>query len=236
MKIKSFFNVCFINQLFFFYSKAGKDKLHQLSSGMRRTMSLDAIIGPYLQGHWPKEPDAQCSPPRKDKSTQVSSKRGNKHLHFFQKNEWNAVKVFANHWNFRVCLLLVYLMNQWTIFNKTCQKVTVCKCIQFSMWRMGLCRVILLCSFVLFFFTQWKKLLKVLRVEGRECPVLAQLLHSVNCSHENSPWSQLTRPFLAAPILSAASAGSRRCSLAAHILHLLAVFQFLQLICSSVSV
>ncbi|XP_013869400.1 glucocorticoid-induced transcript 1 protein [Austrofundulus limnaeus] len=49
----------------------GKDKLHQLSSGMRRTMSLDAIIGPYLQGHWPKEPDAQCSPPRKDKSTQT---------------------------------------------------------------------------------------------------------------------------------------------------------------------
>ncbi|XP_047234077.1 protein FAM117A-like isoform X2 [Girardinichthys multiradiatus] len=50
---------------------AGKAKLNQLSSGMRRTMSLDAIIGPYLQGHWPKEPEAHCSPPCKDKSTQT---------------------------------------------------------------------------------------------------------------------------------------------------------------------
>uniref|UniRef100_A0A8D3E0M4 Cytochrome c oxidase subunit NDUFA4-like n=1 Tax=Scophthalmus maximus TaxID=52904 RepID=A0A8D3E0M4_SCOMX len=49
---------------------AGKDKLHQLSSGMRRTVSLDAIIGPYLQGHWPKEPEGQSS---KDKSTQTQS-------------------------------------------------------------------------------------------------------------------------------------------------------------------
>ncbi|XP_060950967.1 glucocorticoid-induced transcript 1 protein-like [Limanda limanda] len=45
--------------------------LHQLSSGMRRTMSLDAIIGPYLQGHWPKEPEGQSSPSCKDKSTQT---------------------------------------------------------------------------------------------------------------------------------------------------------------------
>lgn len=29
----------------------------------------------------------------------------------------------------------------------------------------------------------------------RECPVLAQLLHSVNHSHENSDWSQLMRLF-----------------------------------------
>ncbi|XP_054454866.1 protein FAM117A-like [Anoplopoma fimbria] len=50
---------------------AGKPKPHQLSSGMRRTMSLDAIIGPYLQGHWPKEPEGQRSPSRKDKSTQT---------------------------------------------------------------------------------------------------------------------------------------------------------------------
>ncbi|KAF7204424.1 protein FAM117A isoform X2 [Nothobranchius furzeri] len=50
---------------------AGKTKLQQLSSGMRRTMSLDAIIGPYLQGHWPKELEAQGSPSRKDKSTQT---------------------------------------------------------------------------------------------------------------------------------------------------------------------
>uniref|UniRef100_A0A668AVZ7 Protein FAM117A-like n=1 Tax=Myripristis murdjan TaxID=586833 RepID=A0A668AVZ7_9TELE len=49
----------------------GKTKSHQLSSGMRRTMSLDAIIGPYLQGHWPKEPEGQSSLSRKDKSTQL---------------------------------------------------------------------------------------------------------------------------------------------------------------------
>lgn len=34
-------------------------------------MSLDAIVGPYLQGHWPKEPEVQCSPSCKDKSTQT---------------------------------------------------------------------------------------------------------------------------------------------------------------------
>ncbi|XP_068161642.1 protein FAM117A isoform X2 [Antennarius striatus] len=50
---------------------AGKTKLHQLSSGMRRTMSLDAIIGPYLQGQWPKEPEGQSSLSVKDKSTQT---------------------------------------------------------------------------------------------------------------------------------------------------------------------
>uniref|UniRef100_A0A8C2ZDX9 Family with sequence similarity 117 member Ab n=1 Tax=Cyclopterus lumpus TaxID=8103 RepID=A0A8C2ZDX9_CYCLU len=42
------------------------------TSGMRRTMSLDAIIGPYLQGHWPKEPEGQSRLSRKDKSTQVA--------------------------------------------------------------------------------------------------------------------------------------------------------------------
>ncbi|XP_028990679.1 protein FAM117A-like isoform X2 [Betta splendens] len=52
--------------------KSGRAKPHQLSPGMRRTMSLDAIIGPYLQGHWPKEPEAQSSPSHKDKSTQLT--------------------------------------------------------------------------------------------------------------------------------------------------------------------
>nr|XP_020495082.1 protein FAM117A-like [Labrus bergylta] len=50
---------------------AEKAKLQQLSSGMRRTVSLDAIIGPYLQGHWPKEPEGQSSICYKDKSTQT---------------------------------------------------------------------------------------------------------------------------------------------------------------------
>uniref|UniRef100_A0A3Q2QGD5 Protein FAM117A-like n=1 Tax=Fundulus heteroclitus TaxID=8078 RepID=A0A3Q2QGD5_FUNHE len=57
---------------------AGKTKPHQLSSGMRRTMSLDAIIGPYLQGHWPKEPEAHCGPSCKDKSTQTPDSWGEK--------------------------------------------------------------------------------------------------------------------------------------------------------------
>ncbi|KAK2820371.1 hypothetical protein Q5P01_023330 [Channa striata] len=50
---------------------AGKSKSHQLSSGIRRAMSLEAIIGPYLQGHWPKEPEVQSSLSRKDKATQT---------------------------------------------------------------------------------------------------------------------------------------------------------------------
>ncbi|XP_061911687.1 protein FAM117A-like isoform X2 [Entelurus aequoreus] len=48
---------------------AGKIKPQQPSPGMRRTMSLDAIIGPYLHGHWPKEPEGGLC--RKDKSTQT---------------------------------------------------------------------------------------------------------------------------------------------------------------------
>lgn len=35
-------------------------------------MSLDAIIGPYLQGQWPKEPEGQSPLSHVDKSTQVS--------------------------------------------------------------------------------------------------------------------------------------------------------------------
>ncbi|XP_029978439.1 protein FAM117A-like isoform X2 [Sphaeramia orbicularis] len=57
---------------------AGKAKAHQQSSGMRRTVSLDAIIGPYLQGHWPKEPEGQASLSRKDKSTQTPDSRSEK--------------------------------------------------------------------------------------------------------------------------------------------------------------
>lgn len=66
---------------------ARKSKPQQLSSGMRRTVSLDAIIGPYLQGHWPKEPEDQNSVCCKDKSTQTPdswsdnfhSRRGSSH-------------------------------------------------------------------------------------------------------------------------------------------------------------
>ncbi|XP_072311908.1 protein FAM117A-like [Eucyclogobius newberryi] len=50
--------------------EAGKAKAHQ-QSGMRRTVSLDAIIGPYLLGHWPKEVETNSSVCQKDKSTQT---------------------------------------------------------------------------------------------------------------------------------------------------------------------
>ncbi|KAM9426056.1 protein FAM117A-like isoform 2-T2 [Pholidichthys leucotaenia] len=50
---------------------ARKTKPHPLSSGMRRTMSLDAIVGPYLNGHWPKEAEGQIGVPCNDKSTQT---------------------------------------------------------------------------------------------------------------------------------------------------------------------
>lgn len=61
---------------------------------MRRTMSLDAIIGPYLQGHWPKEPEGPSCVPRQDKSTQVSATGNNAFKcgnYECQKNEWNGI-------------------------------------------------------------------------------------------------------------------------------------------------
>uniref|UniRef100_A0A3P8VP12 Protein FAM117A-like n=1 Tax=Cynoglossus semilaevis TaxID=244447 RepID=A0A3P8VP12_CYNSE len=58
-------------------SHPGKMKLHQqLSSGIRRAMSLDAIIGPYLQGQWLKEPEGHSCLSYKDKATQVSLRDG----------------------------------------------------------------------------------------------------------------------------------------------------------------
>lgn len=57
-------------------------------------MSLDAIIGPYLQGHWPKEPEGPSCVPRQDKSTQVSATGNNAFKcgnYECQKNEWNGI-------------------------------------------------------------------------------------------------------------------------------------------------
>ncbi|KAJ7984439.1 hypothetical protein DPEC_G00354850 [Dallia pectoralis] len=51
--------------------KSEKTNVGQVTAGMRRTMSLDAIVGPYLQGHWPKEPEVQTSLCRKDQCTQT---------------------------------------------------------------------------------------------------------------------------------------------------------------------
>eukprot|EP00063_Salmo_salar_P039274 XP_014014109.1 PREDICTED: protein FAM117A-like isoform X2 [Salmo salar] len=48
-----------------------KTKVRQVTPGMRRTLSLDAIVGPYLQGHWPKEPEGQAGLCRKNQSTQT---------------------------------------------------------------------------------------------------------------------------------------------------------------------
>lgn len=44
-----------------------ESKPQQLRPGMRRTLSLDTIISPYLQGHWPGHGSIPC----KDKSTQT---------------------------------------------------------------------------------------------------------------------------------------------------------------------
>lgn len=38
---------------------------------IRRTLSLDAIVGPYLQGQWPKEADGAVVSCVNDKATQV---------------------------------------------------------------------------------------------------------------------------------------------------------------------
>lgn len=58
-------------------------------------MSLDAIIGPYLQGQWPKEPESSS---HKDKSTQVSffalmSPKGSEWSQFFIQMRNVSVKV-----------------------------------------------------------------------------------------------------------------------------------------------
>uniref|UniRef100_A0A3B4A3T0 Uncharacterized protein n=1 Tax=Periophthalmus magnuspinnatus TaxID=409849 RepID=A0A3B4A3T0_9GOBI len=40
---------------------------------IRRTLSLDTIVGPYLQGHWPKEADSMTITCVNDKATQTPS-------------------------------------------------------------------------------------------------------------------------------------------------------------------
>lgn len=40
---------------------------------IRRTLSLDAIVGPYLQGQWPKEAEGTTVTCANDKATQVSA-------------------------------------------------------------------------------------------------------------------------------------------------------------------
>lgn len=38
---------------------------------LRRTLSLDTLVGPYLQGNWPREPECQPITCVNDKATQV---------------------------------------------------------------------------------------------------------------------------------------------------------------------
>lgn len=173
---------------------------------MRRTMSLDAIIGPYLQGHWPKEPEGPSCVPRQDKSTQVSATGNNAFKcgnYECQKNEWNGIY-------------------QWCFLNLEL----------FSFLFFFLCFSVLFLGFfgggggievrshhkISLQFLQRNKLLWGWgRVGVGGCPVLAQRLQSENYSRDNSPRSQLTRPFWLHPS-SLLRAGTRHCTLVAHIL------------------
>ncbi|XP_026056561.1 protein FAM117A-like [Carassius auratus] len=40
---------------------------------LRRTLSLDTLVGPYLQGNWPRDPEYQPVTCVNDKATQVRS-------------------------------------------------------------------------------------------------------------------------------------------------------------------
>nr|XP_015217351.1 PREDICTED: protein FAM117A-like [Lepisosteus oculatus] len=52
---------------------AEKTKSRPPKPSIRRTLSLDTIIGPYLQGHWPKDQDGVGMYCMNDKATQVSA-------------------------------------------------------------------------------------------------------------------------------------------------------------------
>lgn len=47
---------------------------------IRRTLSLDAIVGPYLQGQWPKDAEGTTATCVSDKSTQVCDRRSSHKL------------------------------------------------------------------------------------------------------------------------------------------------------------
>uniref|UniRef100_A0A673VMF3 Family with sequence similarity 117 member Aa n=1 Tax=Salmo trutta TaxID=8032 RepID=A0A673VMF3_SALTR len=50
-----------------------QDKSRPPKPTIRRTLSLDTIVGPYLQGRWPKEAESQGVTCVNDKATQVNS-------------------------------------------------------------------------------------------------------------------------------------------------------------------
>lgn len=197
---------------------AGKARPHQLSSGMRRTMSLDAIIGPYLQGQWPKEPEGQSSLSRKDKSTQVSSR-------------WRVFPK-CEHYNagqFEPELFCLKEINTMHFFSKDVSTLRVltfkslmCLFSVVIVGQMG--RLRLGDKFVVLADEEVAR-----RWRNGSVRFLHQLLQSENHSQKNS---QLMRPFWLHPSsLLAGCAGTRHCSKVAHILPPARyfVFQFLLL-------
>ncbi|XP_038635588.1 glucocorticoid-induced transcript 1 protein-like isoform X2 [Scyliorhinus canicula] len=54
-------------------SKVEKPKSHQTRSCIRRTSSLDTIIGPYLIGQWPRDADVHSTSWENEKATQTPS-------------------------------------------------------------------------------------------------------------------------------------------------------------------
>lgn len=55
----------------FFSLAIEKPKLHKTRSCIRRTSSLDTIIGPYLIGQWPRDTDVHSLSWENEKATQV---------------------------------------------------------------------------------------------------------------------------------------------------------------------
>uniref|UniRef100_A0A096LZZ4 Family with sequence similarity 117 member Aa n=1 Tax=Poecilia formosa TaxID=48698 RepID=A0A096LZZ4_POEFO len=66
-------------------SKVDKTAARPPRPTIRRTLSLDTIVGPYLQGQWPREAEATGATCINDKATQVAKLR-----HHLQKRSRNA--------------------------------------------------------------------------------------------------------------------------------------------------
>lgn len=58
--------------LCFLFPPADRTAARPPKPTIRRTLSLDAIVGPYLQGQWPKEADGPAVTCVNDKATQVN--------------------------------------------------------------------------------------------------------------------------------------------------------------------
>lgn len=56
------------------FLKADRTAARPPKPTIRRTLSLDTIVGPYLQGQWPKEAEGAPAAGGNDKATQVNAK------------------------------------------------------------------------------------------------------------------------------------------------------------------